>query len=136
LAAEDHRPDLSDAQYLQVRSSRGIEFSRVASDDSAGLPHRKFVTGMLYARTFRLADFPDALWLLTKTRCDMKLNGNDADELQPNWYYMSALKNTIDNTKFHIELRDGVLVQWSDEIPLGFGAAPDAEDREISLHRV
>lgn len=136
LAAEDAFPDMTSPQYAESRSSRGIEFSTVSVDGRFGMPHSKFVTGMLYARTFRLADVQDALWLLTKTRCDAKINGNELDTAQPSWYYMPALKNTIDNTKFHIELRDGALVQWSDEIPLGFGAAPDAEDREISLHRV
>lgn len=111
-------------------STHGIEFT----DYPNGSAPSKAVTGMLYARTFKLGDLPDALWLLTATKCDAALG--DSATL-PKWAYMPALGETIANQRFHVELRDGEAVQWSDDIPAsGSAGRPAPADRDLTLHRV
>ena len=88
------------------------------------------IEALVYGRTFKLSDFPDALWLLHSTKCDASEDGTGSD-----WFYMPTLKATIDNDTFHVEVRDGVHETWSDE----FAPGPDqplAAAREIKLYRV
>lgn len=133
LAIEDVRPDITGAEAIASRSVAGIEFSQITPRIK---PHTKYVTGQLYARTFKLSDFNDALWLLRATKCDATA-GNSTLEGLPTWYYMPALGVTIATEKFHVELRDGVLTTWSSNIPkTGGGALPAVVDRDIRIHRV
>lgn len=136
LACADVRDDVTDEKAI---SKPGIEFSQHRPTIK---PHTRFVSGQLYARTFKISDFPDALWLLAATKCDATMDDAPTGD---RWHYMPDLKTTIDNEVFHIEVRDGVIEQWSDEIPPAFfstgsiggaGGWPEPEDRVINLHRV
>jgi len=93
-------------------SKKGIEYSTYDTDGTR-TPPRKYCQGMLYARTFKLSELSNALWLLDSTKCSAARNDTDGEA----WYYMPALGVTINTQTFHIELRDGVLVNWSDDIP-------------------
>ena len=128
LVCADVRDDITGPAAAKTQSTAGIEFSSI--EGGAIRPHTKYVTGQLYARTFKLSDFPDALWLLHSTKCDANEDGTGSD-----WFYMPTLKATIDNDTFHVEVRDGVHETWSDE----FAPGPDqplAAAREIKLYRV
>lgn len=131
LACADVRADITGDDVAKSQSAAGIEFSTV--EDGRITPHTRYVTGQLYARTFRLSDFPDALWLLHSTKCDATLNdaGAGAD-----YYYMPALKTTIDTVDFHVEVRDGVHETWSDDFMPGASQPADPLDRDIKLYRV
>lgn len=131
LVCADVRADITGPAATKVQSTAGIEFSSI--ENGAIKPHMRYVTGQLYARTFKLSDFPDALWLLHSTKCDAKLNdaGAGAD-----YYYMPSLKTTIDTVDFHVEVRDGVHETWSDEIMPGASQPADPVDRNIKLYRV
>lgn len=121
--------EFSDAFY----SARGIEYSSV----SGGVvdPTRKFVFGQLYARTFKLSDLSDALWLLRDLKCDAPLNNipEVGGEPAPLWHYMPGVKAALDVVR-HIEVRDGIITNWSDDAPVGTGTP--AADRQIKLYRV
>lgn len=130
LACADVRSDITGPAATKVQSTAGIEFSSI--EGGAIKPHMKYVTGQLYARTFKLADFPDALWLLHSTKCDATEDDLGAG---PSYFYMPALKTTIDTVDFHVEVRDGVHETWSDEIAPGPGQ-PAAAARDIKLYRV
>lgn len=127
LACSDMRPDITGADVARTQSTRGIEFS---SATNGVKPPGRYVTGQLYARTFRLSDFPDALWLLRSTKCDAKENDGSTGA---SYFYFPTLPDIIANQVFHVEVRDGVHEQWSDELP---GTAPAPEDRDIKLYRV
>ena len=130
LVCADVRPDITGDAATKAQSTAGIEFSTV--EDGRITPHTKYVTGQLYARTFKLSDFPDALWLLHSTKCDAK---EDDGVTGPDYFYMPALKTTIDTQDFHVEVRDGVHETWSDEFTPGAGQ-PAAAARDIKLYRV
>lgn len=134
LAAEDVRPDIAAPE--KVRSKTGIEFSSIKN--SVVRPHKKYVTGQLYARTFKISDFSDALWLLRKTKCDAQVNdGVGAGSGTPAWSYMPAIGAAIADNTYHIEVRDGAITTWSDNIPESGGATrPPVNDREITIFRV
>ncbi|HEY8360457.1 MAG TPA: hypothetical protein VIL30_23625, partial [Ramlibacter sp.] len=111
------------------KSDRGIEFS---TDDGKVLrAAAKWVPGMLYARTFTLADLDGALWLLDATKCSAAEND---DPLGDGWFYMPDLGALIAEQEFHIELRDGELLAdpltWTGDI------SDEATASEISIHRV
>jgi hypothetical protein len=136
LACADVRDDITDPKVI---SKQGIEFSQMLPTIK---PHTKFVSGQLYARTFKLSDFPDALWLLSALKCDAAMDDSPSGE---KWHYLPDLKDTIDTQEFHIEVRDGVIEQWSDAIlPVftssggigGAGGYPEPTDREINLYRI
>lgn len=126
------------AEYFKTgatthRSARGIEYSVI--DKGIEVPPNKYCAGQLYARSFKLSDVADALWLLRATKCDATLNDAGAGA---EYYYMPALKTTIDSEVFHIELRDGALTSWSDDIPAKAGETqPLLADRDsIQLFQV
>jgi len=126
LACADVRNDITDPKVI---SKQGIEFSQMLPTIK---PHTKFVSGQLYARTFKLSDFPDALWLLSALKCDAAMDDSPSGE---KWHYLPDLKDTIDTQDFHIEVRDGVIEQWSDEFFAG-PEQPEPTDREINLYRI
>ena len=108
------------------------------------IPHQKYVTGQLYARTFKLSDFNEALWMLKQLKVDaVEDNFQPIDgPTRPPWFYHPAIKAALDVQR-HIEVRDGVIVQWSDNIPgetSGYpptpAAPPAATARSINLYRV
>ena len=138
LACEDVRSDLPGS----TRSAHGVEFST----ESGGriVPPEKYVTGQLYARTFSIGQFNEALWMLTSLAIDAPLDNfvPDWDPERPGWYYFPATKAALSVMR-HIEVRDGVIENWSDELPgetSGFPptAAPPPEPlaRDIKLYRV
>ena len=128
LVSEDRRPDISDDEY----SDNGITYSTI--NGGMEYPNKKRIKGMLYARTFKIGDFPQGLWLFSATKCDASAGDSI---LGDKWYYLPDLKNTIDNTKFHIEIRDGEFVNWSDDLtPAADKVIPDIIDREIKLYEV
>jgi len=131
LVCADVRADITGPAATKVQSTAGIEFSSI--EGGAIRPHMRYVTGQLYARTFKLSDFPDALWLLHSTKCDATLNDAGAGAT---YYYMPALKTTIDTEDFHVEVRDGVHETWSDEFMPGTSQPADPVDRNIKLYRV
>lgn len=128
LACADFRPDITGPASAKIQSKQGIEFS--TRDVGAIEPPSSFVTGQLYARTFKLSDFPDALWLLTSTLCNAKENNGTTG---PAWFYMPTLGAAIASTTFHVEVRDGTIGTWSGEIGTG---APAETGRDIKLYRV
>lgn len=126
LVCADVRPDA----VGNVQSTAGIEFSTIKKGQIT--PHKKYVTGQLYARTFKISDFPDSLWLLHSTKCDVKENDG---LIGPSWFYMPALKAAIDSTTFRVEVRDGVHEHWSDEFMPG-SSPPAFISRVTKLYRV
>lgn len=124
-------------------SEAGIEYTDVTSsgDVVTVTKQNRFVDGQLYARTFKLsdADIINALWMLHPLCVDApRDNGYPADGTEPvMWYYMPDLGNTIANTSFHIEVRNGVIEQWSDHCPPTDGTAiPAPTARDIKLYEV
>lgn len=130
LVCADVRPDITGDAATKAQSTAGIEFSTV--EDGKITPHTKYVTGQLYARTFKLSDFPDALWLLHSTKCDAKENDGLTG---PDYFYMPALKTTIDTQDFRVEVRDGVHEAWSDDFMPG-SSPPAFLSRDTKLYRV
>ena len=152
IAAQDIRDDLTAPQLEAMESTEGIEFSYLR--DGFEIPHERFVTGMLYARSFKLSDFSGALWLLHSTKCDAILEDFQPDygpERLP-WYYMPELGASLDTVKYHIELRDGEIPTsaaeteyWSDDLepsidetlyPPAPRPKPAYVDRNIKLYSV
>ena len=138
LAAMDFIPEY-EHDGESDKSDKGIEFS--AMKNGKEIPHRKYVTGQLYVRQFRLNDFPDALWLLRSTACDAPENNfygpPDGSDPKPMWFYMPELGEAIKNEVFRIEMRDGRIIDWTDAIPAKPGSVkPAPNDRDIKLYRV
>jgi hypothetical protein len=142
LCCADVRPDIVGAEAADAQSKDGIEYSH--EENSIVTPHTRYVTGQLYARTFKINDIQESLWLLKALKCDA-VEGNfqpiDGPE-KPTWYYHPVIKAALDVQR-HIEVRDGVIVQWSDNIPgetSGYpptpAAPPAATARSINLYRV
>jgi hypothetical protein len=131
LAVEDYMPSRAAS-----RSRKGIEHSRTVG--ATVFPTTKFVTGQLYARTFKLSTLNDALWLLSATACDAPYNNVYPDDPPAvMWYYMPALGAAIHSQEFHIEVRNGVIERWSDELPpLAETPVPAETARDIKLYRV
>ena len=124
------------AEDYRVNSMRGIEFSELR--DGREFPYEKRVVGQLYARTFKLSDINDALWMLHELKCDAPLNDfYPSDGPAVMWHYMPILGATIASETFHIEVCNGVIGNWSDDIlgPSG-AAAPSPTARVIELYQV
>lgn len=142
LCCADVRPDIVGAEASEAQSKDGIEYSY--EENGIVTPHTRYVTGQLYARTFKLNDIPESLWLLKALKCDAvedNFQPIDGPE-KPTWYYHPVIKAALDVTR-HIEVRDGVIVQWSDNIPTpisGYPPTPEAHpaptNRTINLYRV
>lgn len=110
------------------KSETGIEYSWKRGEAYTAPP--RWVDGMLYARTFKLADFADAFWLVGALRLTCSRVGEDDNS----WYYFPALKTVVETQNFHIELRDGEEVQWSDTVPAKDGETrPERPDARTSL---
>jgi hypothetical protein len=61
---------------------------------------------------------------------------------RPAWFYHPVIKAALEVTR-HIEVRDGIIETWSDELigetsgyPPTPAALPDATSRDIRLYRV
>jgi hypothetical protein len=113
LCCADVRPDIVGTDAERVYSLDGVEYSY--EEDGFVTPHTKYVTGQLYARTFKLSDFNEALWMLYQLKVDATEENTPAEEY-PRWFYHPGIKAALDVTR-HIEVRDGVITQWSDNIP-------------------
>lgn len=122
-----------------IWSKTGVEFSYITADGDE-IPTRRMTEGMLYARSFKLSDFPDALWLLSETKCDAPEGGFQPPlgDPKPAWFYMPQLGDDIANKKFRIEMRDGKLYTWTDDLPAkdGMVRPSDPYDREVKLYSV
>ena len=142
LCCADVRPDITGADVALTQSTEGIEYSYL--DVGSVIPHEKYVTGQLYARTFKLSDIYESLWMLCQLKFDaVEDNFQPIDgPTKPTWFYHPAIKAALEVQR-HIEVRDGVIVQWSDNIqgetsgyPPTPADPPPATDREINLYRV
>jgi hypothetical protein len=142
LCCADVRPDIIGADAAAVISKDGVEYSY--EEDGIVTPHTKFVTGQLYARTFKLSDFYEAFWMLRQLKVNATEDNIEGTEEYPRpaWFYHPAIKAALDVTR-HIEVRDGIIVQWSDNIltdPVGFPPTrpplPAPTSRQIKLYRV
>lgn len=142
LCCADVRPDITGDDVALTQSVDGIEYSYL--DNGTVIPHDKYVTGQLYARTYKILDFFESVWLLKALKFDALRDNLDptVNPDEPAWYYHPALKAAL-NVQHHIEVRDGVIVQWSDNIPgetSGYpptpAAPPAATSRSINLYRV
>lgn len=99
--------------------------------------HNGIVPGMLYCRNISLTDVGESLWMLGALCIDAPLeNAYSLYEDVVLWHYFPQLGADIHSKKFHIELRDGALVQWSDGVPVKEGSTrPTAEERtDVSLY--
>ena len=142
LCCADVRPDIIGTDAERAYSKDGVEYSY--ENNGVVIPHQKYVTGQLYARTFKLSDFNEALWMLKQLKVDAvedNFQPIDGPE-KPTWFYHPVIKAALDVQR-HIEVRDGVIVQWSDNIPgetSGYpptpAAPPAATARSINLYRV
>lgn len=142
LACADVRTDFPEEDAERVQSVEGIEYSYLK--DGRVVPHERYVTGQLYARTFKLSDFYEAFWMLHQ----LKVSAIE-DDFQPidgpereMWHYHPLIKAALAVTR-HIEVRDGGIINWSDDIDgemTGYPPAPAPKpaynDREIRIHRV
>jgi hypothetical protein len=142
LCCADVRPDITGIDTEESYSKDGVEYSY--EDNGTVTPHTKYVTGQLYARSFKLSDFYEAFWMLHQLKCDaVEGNFQPIDgPAKPAWFYHPVIKAALDVTR-HIEVRDGVITQWSDNIPTpisGYPPTPEAHpaptDRTIKLYRV
>lgn len=142
LCCADVRPDITGDEVVKTQSEEGIEYSYL--QDGQVIPHTKYVTGQLYARTFRITDFFESVWLLKALKFNALQDNLDPaiNPTLPDWYYHSALKSAL-GVQRHIEVRDGIIVQWSDNLPgetSGYPPTPAdppaATGREINLYRV
>lgn len=117
-----------------MESTAGVEFSQTNEAGALVKGISKYSPGMLYAREIKLTDFKDALWLLSLTKCDAQEN----DTAGPLYFYMPSLGAAVSSDAvFDIQVRDGVLVKWSDDIP-DLPDAPDLPDgmKKINLYRI
>ncbi len=142
LCCADVRPDITGLEVEKTQSQDGIEYSTVT--DGFVTPHTKYVTGQLYARTFKLSEVMGSLWMLLQLEFDAVQDNftPEWDPDRPAWYYHPTLKAALDVNR-HIEVRDGGIVQWSDNLPgptTGYPPTPEpppaATGREINLYRV
>lgn len=130
----DHRPDITGDDAAKYWSDKGIEYSYLKGGRE--YPHGKRARGMLYARDIKPTDLSAAAWLLIATKCNAPLNnqmmapGADEDA----WHYFPAIKEAIEKT-YHIELRDGVLVDWSSEI-YEVASKKQPTERKLQLYEV
>lgn len=123
-----------------VVSEAGIEYSDVAiqSGKATATKLARFVDGQLYARTFKLSDpaFTRALWMLHALCVDAPANNSYPTDgsAAATWYYLPDMGNVVNNTTFHLEVRNGVIERWSDNI----GTTPPADPtaRTIQLYEV
>lgn len=101
-------------------------------------PHKKKPLGTLYARTIRLANFDDALWMLRRLKVDapeIGTGGMEGPDGVPYFYCPNVLKAI--NEKFRLELTEDGEVNWTDLVPAKPGAAkPKAIDRDIKTFYV
>jgi hypothetical protein len=142
LCCADVRPDITGTDIEKSYSKNGVEYSY--EENGIVTPHTRYVTGQLYARTFKLSDFYEAFWMLRQLKCNA-LQDNFQPEWEPprpEWFYHPIIKAAMDVTR-HIEVRDGVITQWSDNIPTpisGYPPTPEPHpapaDRIIKLYRV
>lgn len=139
LCCADVRPDIIGTDAERTYSKGGAEYSY--ENNGVVIPHQKYVTGQLYARTFKLSDFNEALWMLYQLKVDATEENTPAEEY-PRWFYHPVIKAALDVNR-HIEVRDGGITQWSDNIPTpvtGFPPTPEPHpaptDRIIKLNRV
>lgn len=106
--------------------------------DGVIVPHKRKPTGTLYARTIRLADFDDALWMLRKLKVDapeIGTGGLYGPPAVPYFYCPNVLKAI--NEKFRLELTEDGEVQWTDLVPNKPGASkPALLNREIKTYYV
>ena len=142
LCCADVRPDIIGTDAERAYSKDGVEYSY--ENNGVVIPHQKYVTGQLYARTFKLSDIDESLWMLKQLKVDAvedNFQPIDGPE-KPTWFYHPVIKAALDVQR-HIEVRDGVIVQWSDNIPgetSGYpptpAVPPAATARSINLYRV
>ena len=142
LCCADVRPDITGADVALTQSTEGIEYSYMNGERV--VPHTRYVTGQLYARTFKLSDIYKSLWMLCQLKFDaVEDNFQPIDgPTKPTWFYHPTIKAALEVNR-HIEVRDGIIVQWSDNLPgetTGYpptpAAPPVATARDIKLYRV
>ena len=143
LACADVRTDFPPEDAVRVQSVEGIEYSTLK--DNRVIPHERFVTGQLYARTFKLSDFYEAFWMLRQLKVSAVEDDFQPPEpapVKPLWFYHPLIKAALDVTR-HIEVRDGGIINWSDDLPGEMTGHPPApaprpayNDRVIRIHRV
>ena len=142
LCCADVRPDITGSDIARSISNDGIEYS--LEENGAVTPHARYVTGQLYARTFKLSDIDESLWMLKQLKVDAVEDDFQPIDgpVKPTWFYHPAIKAALEVNR-HIEVRDGVIVQWSDNIPTEISGYPPASEahpaptsRIIKLYRV
>lgn len=113
-------------------STKGIEQSTATTRSLSKYPH-----GMLYARELKLSDYPDAFWLLDATKCNAYEN-NNPESPYGDYFYMRSLGDRIRSSQVtDIQLRDGVEVNWVDE--LGADSRNDTLPsgmKKVNLYRI
>lgn len=142
LCCADVRPDIAGGEIAKTQSQDGIEYSYLR--DGQVIPHEKYVTGQLYARTFKLSDIQESLWLLRALKVDA-IEGDTQPidgPIRPSWFYHPVIKAALDVVR-HIEVRDGVIGNWSDNLegvvsgyPPTAAPPPAVLARDIKLYRV
>lgn len=141
IAVQDIRTDMPETP--ETSSKEGVEYSWQHKDRV--IPHEKFVTGQLYARTFKLSDFYEAFWMLYQLKVSAIQDNFQPPEPAPTreaWHYHPVIKAALAVTR-HIEVRDGGIINWSDELPGELTGHPPAPaprppltSRQIKLYRV
>lgn len=102
------------------------------------IPHKRKPTGTLYARTIKLVDFEDALWLIRKLKIDSHdLSRSIYDTPPPEAFFYAPDVGKAIEKEFRLELTEDGEHQWSDLVPVKLGVSkPKDVDRKIDVHYI
>jgi hypothetical protein len=122
-----------------MESHKGVEYSETDKNGVLTKRVHKYSPGMLYARSFKLSDYPDAYWLIKATKCGArKDDAGPGPDSGPEYFYIPSLGAALSSDRvFDIEVRDGIMTNWTADIPGDTGAAELPEGmKRVNIYRI
>lgn len=114
LVCADYLGD-SDFSDPELASTDSFDYSQ-----GEDYPQQKYRPGVLYKRTFKLGDFPSALYLIgackiSCTQNDLPLTDENGDSIpgRVSYFYIPTLKTCIETEEFNILIRDDAFEDWT-----------------------